>query len=112
MSEIVFAIPIVSGEEELDRQTMEEMEGSRRDEYEAAMREAGLRRHAVWHQETPDGVVALVYMEGDDATAGAQRFGSSDAPFNRWFRDKMQQVHGIDISASGPQVDKIHDFRV
>jgi hypothetical protein len=47
----------------------------------------------------------------DDAAAGAQQFGSSDAPFNTWFREQMREVHGIDISASGPPVDKVHDFR-
>jgi hypothetical protein len=110
MSEFMFTIPIVSGKEGLDRQTLDEMTASRRDEFEAALREAGLRRQMVWHQQTPDGTVAVVYLEGDDAAAGMHKFSSSDAPFNAWFRNQMKEVHGVDISAGAPQVVKVQDF--
>ena len=112
MPSIAFAIPVLPGKEELDRQTLDEMAGSRRDEYEDALRDAGITHHVVWHQETPDGTLAIVYMEADDAEAAAGRFGSSDEPFNRWFRDQMQEVHGIDISEPGPPVEKVHDLRL
>jgi hypothetical protein len=112
MSEFMFMIPIVPGKEELDRQTLDEMVSSRRDEFESALREAGLTRQMVWHQQTPDGAVAVVYLEGDDALAGMQKFSASDAPFNSWFRDQMKEVHGVDISAGAPQVDKVQDFSV
>jgi hypothetical protein len=112
MSEFMFTIPIVPGKEGLDRQTLDTMVGSRRDEFEGALREAGLRRQMVWHQQTPDGTVAVVYLEGDDAAAGMQQFSSSDAPFNTWFRDQMKEVHGVDISAGSPQVEKVQDFSV
>ena len=111
MAEIVFAVPVVAGKEELDRQTMDEMAGARREEYEAALRDAGIRRQAVWHQETPDGTVALVYIEADSEDA-AQRFTSSDAEISRWFVEKMQEVHGIDVSQPGPPVNKVHDVSV
>ena len=108
---VAFALPVLPGKEELDHQTFEEMEGTRRDEYEAAMREAGITRHVVWHQETPDGTMAVVYMEADDE-AGVAQFGSSDAPFNRWFRDQMKEVHGIDISEPAPPPKKVHDVQL
>jgi hypothetical protein len=110
MSEIMFMVPIVPGKEKLDRETLDEMVGSRRDEFQSALREAGLTRQMVWHQQTPDGTVAVVYLEGDDAAAGMQKFSSSEAPFNTWFRDQMKEVHGIDISAGPPDVEKVQDF--
>jgi hypothetical protein len=112
MSEFMFTIAIVPGKEGLDRETLDTMVGPRRDEFEAALRDAGLRRQMVWHQQTPDGTVAVVYLEGDDAAAGMQQFSSSDAPFNTWFRDQMKEVHGVDISAGAPQVEKVQDFSV
>ncbi|MBD0282454.1 MAG: hypothetical protein ICV69_09730 [Thermoleophilaceae bacterium] len=111
MSAIAFAIPILPGKEALDRDTFDEMEGARRDDYEAALRDAGVTRHTVWHQETPDGTIAIVYMESHDE-AGAANFASSDAPLNRWFRDRMKEVHGIDISQAGPPPKQVHDIRV
>ena len=111
MAEIVHAVPVLPGKEEFDRQTMDEMAGSRRDEYEAALREAGIRRHAVWHQLTPDGTLALVYIEADNPDA-AQRFTSSDAEISRWFVEKMEEVHGIDVSQPPPPVNKVHDVQI
>ena len=111
MAEIVFAVPVLPGKEELDRQTMEEMAEGRRDEYEAALREAGITRQVVWHQQTPDGTLALVYIEAE-SPEGAQRFTASDAVISRWFVERMQEVHGIDVSQPPPPVTKVHDVRV
>jgi hypothetical protein len=111
MAEIVFAVPVLPGMEELDRRTLDEMADSRRDEYEAALREAGITRQAVWHQETPDGTIALVYIEADNSDA-AQRFSASDADISRWFVERMKEVHGIDVSQPPPPVNKVHDLQV
>ena len=109
MAEFAFAIPVVPGQEELDRKTLGEMNGARRDEYEAAARRAGITRQIVWHQQTPQGTVAVVYVEADDPLAALDEFGSSDEPFNSWFRDQMKEVHGIDISEPGPPSEQVFD---
>jgi hypothetical protein len=112
MTEIVFAIPVVRGKEDLDRQTRDEMAGARRDEYAAALKEAGITRQAVWHQQTPDGgTLAIVYVEGTDPDAH-QRFVSSDSDISRWFVQQMQEVHGRDVSQPPLPVELVHDFHV
>lgn len=111
MPEIAFALPVQPGKEELDRDILGEIDGDRRGEHEAAMREAGITRHAVWHQETPDGTVAVVYIEAQEET-GIARFASSDAPFNRWFREQMIEVHGVDIAQAAPPPQKLLDHRL
>ena len=91
MTEIVFAIPIMRGKEDLDRQARDEMAGARRDEYEAALKDAGITRQAVWHQQMPDGgILAIVYVEATDPDAH-QRFVSSDSEISQWF---VQQMRG------------------
>lgn len=109
MAEFAFAVPVLPGQEDLDRRTLDEMSGARREEYEAAARRAGIKRQVVWHQQTPDGTVAVVYIEADDPAAALGEFGSSDEPFNAWFRDQMKEVHGIDISEPGPPQEKVFD---
>ncbi len=52
-----------------------------------------------------------MYIVANDTDA-AQRFSSSDAPLNRWFRELMQEVHGVDISQPLPPLHKVHDARV
>jgi hypothetical protein len=111
MPEVAFALPILPGQEPLDRETFQELEGARRSEYEAALAQAGITRHTVWHQETPDGTLAIVYMQADDES-GVGKFAASDAPINRWFREQMKEVHGIDIAESGSPPKKVHDINL
>ncbi len=112
MPGFAFTLPVVPGKEELDRQTLDEMAGSRREEYEAALRDAGITRQTVWHQETPNGTMAVVYVEAEDGEAAVAKFGSSDESFNTWFREQMEEVHGIDISESGPPTRQVHDIQL
>jgi hypothetical protein len=109
MSSIAFVLPIVPGKEAEDRDALEEMVGSRRDEYEQARRTAGIQREAVWHQETPQGTIAVVYLEADDVGAAMQAIGTSEAPFDRWFRDTMKDVHGVDLAEPAPPPQLIMD---
>ena len=52
MPGFAFALPVVSGMEELDRRTLEEIAGPRLAEHQAAMRDAGISRHAAWDQQS------------------------------------------------------------
>lgn len=112
MGEFAFSIPVVAGKEDLDRSTLDEMLEDRREEYEAALRDAGITRHAIWHQDTPGGTVAVVYVEGDDPQSAIAQFGASNEPLNTWFRDQMKEVHGIDISQGAPSATKVHDMQI
>jgi hypothetical protein len=112
VTEIVFAIPIMHGKEEVDRETRAEMAGPRKAEYQAALKDAGITRQAVWHQQMPGGgTLAIVYVEGSDPDA-QQRFVNSGSDIGRWFVEQMQEVHGRDVSEPPLPVELILDFRV
>ena len=112
MTEIVFALPIVRGKEDLYRQTWEELAGARRDEYAAALKDAGMTRQVVWHQQTPGGgTLAIIYIEATDPEA-PRRFISSNAEISRWFVPRMQEVYGRDFTQPALPVELDHDFRV
>jgi hypothetical protein len=110
MPGFAFSIPVVPGKEAIDRRTLDEMLVERRSEYEAALRRAGITRQAIWHQATPDGTIAVVYVEGDDPAAGVAQFSSSDEPLNTWFRQQMMEVHGVDISRAELHAEQVHDI--
>ena len=112
MTEIVFAVSVVHGKEGFDQEARDEMTGAHREEYEAALKEAGITRQAVWHQQMPDGgILAIIYIEAEDPEAH-QRFVSSDTDVSRWFVEVMQGIHGRDVSQPPLPVEKVLDFRV
>ena len=112
MAEIVFATPIRRGKEDLDRKVMDEIRGARRDEYVAALKDAGIRRQAIWHQQMPDGgTLAIVYVEATDPDA-SRRFTESDAEINQWFAQQMQEGYGRYVSGPVLPVELVNDFRV
>jgi hypothetical protein len=101
MPAIAFSAPIVPGKEELDRSTLEEVQGDRRAEYDESRKRLGITREAVWHQETPDGTVAVVYIEADDVGAAMQGVATSQEPFDVWFRERLNEIHGFDLAEGG-----------
>jgi hypothetical protein len=102
MPALSFVVPVLPGKEQADLDWMEEMTGARREEYEASWKQLGVTRHAVWHQKNPDGTVAVVYLEADDIPRAMEGVASSDDPFNKWFRERVRDVHGIDLEAEQP----------
>jgi hypothetical protein len=110
MSSIGFVVPVAPGKEQADREWMSALEGERREEYQSAWKDAGFKRHSVWQQQTPDGVVDIVYLEADDIPAAMAVVTSSDSPFHQWFRERVRDAHGIDLTQqSPPQPTVLHD---
>jgi hypothetical protein len=101
MPAVAFCAPILPGKEETDRKGFEEVLGPRREEYDASRRRAAITREMVWHQQTPDGTVAVVYLEANDIPASMQALATSDDAFDEWFRELVKEVHGIDMTEGG-----------
>ena len=111
MPAVGFVVPVLPGKEQTDLDWMDQMTGPRREEYQSSWKQLGITRHAVWHQQTPDGTVAVVYLEADDIPRAMEAIASSDDSFNQWFRERVQDVHGIDLqSGSSPAPQQIHDY--
>jgi len=110
MSSIGFVVPVLPGKEQADLDWMNALDGAHSDEYRAAWKKLGVTRHTVWQQQTPNGTVDVVYLEADDIGAAMDAIASSDEPFHQWFRERVLDSHGIDLTEqSPPQPTQIHD---
>jgi hypothetical protein len=110
MAAIGFVVPVLPGKEQSDRDWMEEMDGPRREEYESVWKEHGVSRHACWQQVTPAGTVDVIFLEADDIPTAMKGITSSDDEFSQWFRGRVKDVHGMDLtSESPPESTQIHD---
>ena len=97
------AFPILPGKTPAWRAWMGELNGTRRAEFEASRRDAGVHERT-FLQSTPMGDLVIVTLEGDDpARAFGTMMNAKDA-FTTWFIERAKEIHGLDPSAvtSGP----------
>jgi hypothetical protein len=112
MPTIAFAAPLLPGMAELDRDVMQSFQtGERKTDYEEARRRAGITRESVWIQTTPAGDLAIIYLEADDLAAAFTTLGKSNEPFDQWFRDHVQRVHGFSLADDFHAPEPVLDFR-
>ena len=103
MASTAFVLPILPGKEETDIEMFERFKsGEGKAAFEAWHRSHGVRRHAVWHQKTPNGTVAIVLLEADDIAAALGGAATSPEPFDQQFRDSVKEVHGVDLANDPP----------
>ena len=103
MASFAFVLPIIPGKEATDLEILERMaSGEENDQFAAWHRSHGVRRHAVWHQKTPDGTVAIVLLEADDIASALGGTASSQEPFDVKWRRFVEDVHGVDLATAAP----------
>ena len=113
MQTIGFIAPLIPGKTETDRAAMISCwRGERRDAYESSRRRLGITREAVYIQPTSSGDVAVVYWEANDVEAALKGMATSDDPFDRWFRDHVGEVHGMNVEDGFPPPEQVMDFRI
>ena len=112
MATFAFVVPVLPGKEDTDRETMQRFAGDEKDAYDASRRSLGFQREAIWHQETPDGTLAIVMWEAEDIEQAFGGIATSDQPFDQRFRQFLQDVHGIDVANDPPpNVRQVIDHR-
>lgn len=112
MESIGFIAPLLPGKTETDRAAMISCwRGDRREAYRASRERLGITREAVFVQSTPNGDVAVVYWEATDVDAALKGMATSGDPFDRWFRDHVRDVHGMDVEDGFPPPEQVMDYR-
>jgi hypothetical protein len=113
MPSIAFALPILAGKTDAARRFTEEVLGSRRGEFEESEHHLGITRESWYLQSGPEGDMALVYFEAADPAHALAEFGKSQAPFDRWFKQQVLDLSGVDISqpAPGPPSEVVLDWQ-
>jgi len=96
MSGIVMSNPIAPGKVEAWRRFCQELGGARRQTYEASRRRLGITRERLALVETPFGSAAVTTMDAGDVGQALGEIMTSDLPFDRWYRERIQELQGVD----------------
>ena len=109
---IAFAAPLLPGKTDADREALLSCwQGDRKADHEASRKRLGITRESVWIQNTPGGDVAVVVIEASDIPAAMGGLATSDEPFDKWFREHIREVHGMDLTEGFPPPEQTMDFR-
>ena len=110
MANLAIALPCLPGGADKLREIARECNGPRSAEYKDFHRRVGLSVERWDVQQTPQGELCLITMEGDPLGAMVKLAGSVH-PFDVWFRDEIKQVHGVDFAQPlpGPPPEQVFE---
>ena len=98
-----FAAPILPGKTDAWQQATSEIRGARRADYQASRAALGIKQEIVSLQQTPDGDLAVVYIEADDPDTVIARMFASDSDFDKWFSETvLVGLHGMSVDSLPP----------
>jgi hypothetical protein len=91
-------LPIRPGQAEPYRRFLQELQGSRREDFAAFRQRWGLRSLAIWLAPARAGGVAVVQVElAENLATVAATFARSPHPFDRWLAERVGELHGVDL---------------
>jgi hypothetical protein len=101
MSGIVMSNPIAPGKVEAWRRFCQELAGARRQTYDATRRRLGITRERLALVETPFGSAAITAIDAPNVGQALGEIMTSDLPFDRWYRGRIQELQGVKQSSYG-----------
>jgi mannose-6-phosphate isomerase-like protein (cupin superfamily) len=102
MSATASALPILPGKTDEWKRVVAEATGKRRAELDDMHKRLNIRAAHWFLQPTPNGDVAIVYLEGDGAELAFAAWGQSQHPFDMWFKQSIGPTYGIDFNVPPP----------
>ena len=113
MASLGMALPLLPGKTEAWKNWVQEMGGARLSEYQASRQKLGITREASFLQQTPQGDMAVLYIEAVDITLALQGLAISQDPFDVLFRQRTLDLFGFDLTepAPGPPPEAVFDWR-
>jgi hypothetical protein len=107
-----FVAPIQPGKSAEFRQFVSELEGSRKVEYESSRKSAGITRENIFLQETSKGEMVSIIQEAETEQGALSALRSMKDPFNVWFFQKLNEIHGnLVVSSDTPVNELLLDYR-
>lgn len=101
MALMAMAIPIPPGKTDQWKKFISELKGARHAEFVASRKRLGVRERT-FLQHTPHGDFVLVTLEGENPGKAFAEFGQGSDAFTTWFKQQVQEVHGMDLGAPPP----------
>jgi hypothetical protein len=98
----VMAVPILPGKTEEWMKFRDELNTTYASQFAESRRNLGVHERT-FLQSTPMGELVIVTLEGEDPQGAFLRFGQMDDSFSQWFKERVSDLHGIDVTVPPEQ---------
>jgi hypothetical protein len=101
---LLLAWHVSADQEEPWRRCLQELSGTRREEYAGSRQRLGISVEYVWlvpglvRRPGAGGGVAFVYLEALDPEGALRKLAESEAPFDSWYSRGMRRLFGFDLA--------------
>lgn len=107
---VAFVVPILPGKEAANlafakKLTLDDPG------YADLTRRATVVRERVWQHETPHGSFSVLFFEAHDPGQAFMAWGSGQKPFDKFLRQSILDVHGVDLSQPAPPPELLLNYR-
>ena len=112
MAQLQIVCLLRAGTQEQWRRLYQVVGGSRRDQFEASCRQAGISQMQVWIVQLLHGELLLMTLNTQEPQQTLKALATSDYPFDRWVRQQVQGLLGWNVQdvLPGPQSDLIFSW--
>jgi hypothetical protein len=99
MAKLTLVLPLRPGQSEPFRRFVQELQVSRRLDFQAACRRWGVGSMAIWLAPArPGDLVVAQFVLAADLADAEQRFACSQLPFDLWIKQRVRELHGVDLN--------------
>jgi hypothetical protein len=98
MSGIALTFPILAGKVEAWRRFCQELSSSQLQMYLSSRRRIGITHERMVLLETAFGEMSMITMEAYDVGKALSQIITSILPFDRWYRERIFEFHGIKLT--------------
>ena len=102
MTQLQMVYTLRSGTQERWRRLFQEVAGSRRAQFEASCRQAGIAQAQVWLVQLPHSELLLVKIDTQEPQQTLEALATSERPFERWLREQLQVLLGWNMQEMLP----------
>jgi hypothetical protein len=97
MAQLQMVCTLRTGTQERWRRLSQEVAGSRRAQFEASCRQAGITQVQVWLVQLAHSELLLVKMNMQEPQQTLKALATSKRPFERWLREQLQVLLGWSV---------------
>jgi hypothetical protein len=101
---ICVVFPILPGKSQAARAFQQELDTERKADYGRSERAIGITKEMWFLASLPSGDHLVVYMESPDFKRALGQFSQSQDEFDRWFKQRVVDVTGVDFNNLPPDL--------